>query len=398
MLMLNERFYRLKPALQILALPGSFVGGAESFPSIRYIYGMSKTFHAFDFLDPDATLERSPFFVLFGDDRFLQLRVKKYLLSQLASEEAEFDVASFDGDAARWADVNDQLSTRSLFSQGSDRLAIVENGDGFVKKYRGELEDLVAKPPSTGCLILLVGTWPGNTRLYKSLDKKGFQIHCGEPVSKRGRSKSPDTGRIVKWIAAMAKTDHGLNLTQALARQLLEIVEWNLGRADQELAKLSLFAGKSGKVTEEEITSIVGGWRAQSIWDAAAAATQGKTDEALQHLANLLQSGEHPLALYGQLSWSLRRYGRLWEGISRQTRNGRKPDLSVSLNQAGFRQWGGEMDVAGSSVKQLGRQRVKQFYQWLLETDLSLKGTHSDPTRARFALEQLFFRMAKLSA
>ncbi|MGI9516429.1 MAG: DNA polymerase III subunit delta, partial [Pirellulaceae bacterium] len=141
-----------------------------------------------------------------------------------------------------------------------------------------------------------------------------------------------------------------------------------------------------------------GGWRAQSIWDAASAATRGDTDHALAHLSNLLQSGEHPLALYGQLSWSLRRYGRLWEIISRQMRAGRRADLSVALGKAGFRQWGGEMDAADASVRQLGRDRVKRFYAWLLETDLKLKGTHSDPARARFALEQLFFRMTTLPA
>ena len=102
------------------------------------------------------------------------------------------------------------------------------------------------------------------------------------------------------------------------------------------------------------------------------------------------------MALYGQLSWSLRRYGRLWEHVSRQTRSGRKPDLSVALGKAGFRQWGGEMDVAGESVRQLGRVRVKQFYQWLLDTDLALKGSHSDMKRARMALETLFFKMAPL--
>ena len=48
------------------------------------------------------------------------------------------------------------------------------------------------------------------------------------------------------------------------------------------------------------------------------------------------------------------------------------------------------------SVRQLGRVRVKQFYQWLLDTDLALKGSHSDMKRARMALETLFFKMAPL--
>ena len=361
-----------------------------------YIPGMSNTVHAFDFLEAAGSDNDTRIFVLFGDDSFLQLRSRKKLLQDLAGGEADFDVAILEGDTASWADIKDDLMTVSLFSQGNGRTVLVQAADNFVKKFRGELEDLVANPPSQGRLILSVKTWPANTRLYKSIDKIGAQIQCSEPQSKRGRSKSTDSGKMVKWIVAFAKSEHELSLTQKLGRQLLEIVDWNFGRADQELAKLSLFAGQGGSVSEEEVRSIVGGWRAQSIWDAAAAATRGETDKALEHLANLLQSGEHPLALYGQLSWSLRRYGRLWEHVSRQTRSGRKPDLSVALGKAGFRQWGGEMDVAGESVRQLGRVRVKQFYQWLLDTDLALKGSHSDMKRARMALETLFFKMAPL--
>ena len=362
---------------------------------------MSNTIHAFDFLDtgPEsnpATADACRLIIAFGDDSFLQLQVRNRLLEVLAGGDADFDVVRLEGDSARWADVIDELSTVSLFSQGAGRIVYVDSADAFVKKHRADLEPLVANPPTQGRLVLAVKTWPANTKLYKALDKSGLQIQCGQPQTKRGRGKSVDKGKICDWVAAQAKTQHQLKLTKKLTRQLLDIVDWNLGRADQELAKLSLFA-ESGKVTEEEISSVVGGWRAQSIWDAAAAATQGDTAAALDHLANLLQSGEHPLALYGQLSWSLRRYGRLWEVISRQTRTGRKPDLSVSMSEAGFRSWGGELDVANQSVRQLGRLRVKQFYQWLLQTDLQLKGTHSDPQRARLALEMLFFRMAKLT-
>ncbi len=352
------------------------------------------TLHAFEYLQEPAAVGPHQLVVLFGDDRFLQLLVRDGLLDQVAGGEADFDTVTLEGDAAVWSDVLDHLATVSLFSQGSDRVVVIEEADGFVKKFRTELEELTASPVGNGRLVLQVTSWPGNTRLYKSVDKTGFQIHCGLPQTRRGRGKSRDAAAICKWIVERAGDLHELSLTQTRARQLLEIVEWNLGQADQELAKLALF-GKS--VDEETLRSVVGGWRAQSIWDAATAATQGNTDEALAHLANLLQSGEHPLALYGQLSWSLRRYGRLWEIISRQTRQGQKPDLSISLGQAGFRQWGGEMEVAESSVRQLGRKRVKQFYHWLQETDLSLKGTHSDSSRARFALEKLFFQMARLA-
>ena len=53
------------------------------------------------------------------------------------------------------------------------------------------------------------------------------------------------------------------------------------------------------------------------------------------------------------------------------------------------------MDKAERQIKQLGRHRAVALYRWLLETDLALKGTHSAPHRARFALEKLILRLSQ---
>ena len=179
------------------------------------------TIHAFDFLAADPAPPRNRFYVLFGDDRFLQLLVRNRLLDAIAPGEADFDTATLAGDTVSWPELLDQLTTVSLFSQDDGRVTVVEDADGFVKKFRGELEQLIASPPEQGQLVLLVSTWPANTRLFKALDKSGCQIHCGEPHTKRGRGKSRDTAAICKWIVARAGDEHGLSLTQTLARQLL---------------------------------------------------------------------------------------------------------------------------------------------------------------------------------
>ena len=73
--------------------------------------------------------------------------------------------------------------------------------------------------------------------------------------------------------------------------------------------------------------------------------------------------------------------------------------LKDALTQAGFRDWPlGTLKAAETRLIQLGRVRGGKLYRWLLETDLALKGTHSHETRARFALEQLFLRMARGAA
>ena len=52
------------------------------------------------------------------------------------------------------------------------------------------------------------------------------------------------------------------------------------------------------------------------------------------------------------------------------------------------------IEKAEKQMIQIGRQRGGKLYQWLLEIDLALKGSHSTPDRARFKLEQLILRLA----
>eukprot|EP01048_Picozoa_sp_COSAG05_P019081 COSAG05_NODE_2913_length_2513_cov_1.668600_3_plen_98_part_01 len=91
-------------------------------------------------------------------------------------------------------------------------------------------------------------------------------------------------------------------------QMLVDLTSNEFGRMDQELQKLSLFADSKGKVSQETIKKVVGGWRARTMWDAVDAAADGDAKRAVTLLDQLLRSGEHPLGLFGQLSWSLRRY------------------------------------------------------------------------------------------
>ena len=73
--------------------------------------------------------------------------------------------------------------------------------------------------------------------------------------------------------------------------------------------------------------------------------------------------------------------------------------LREALSQAGVRDWPlGAMKKAEDRLKQIGRARAGKLYEWLLETDLSLKGSHSHESRGRLALEMLFLRLARQGA
>lgn len=353
---------------------------------------MSGTVHAFDFLESPQTSPASVC-VLFGDEPFLKRLVLRQLQSRVLGEQDEAPFAQFEGKSAEWRDVVDELATVSLFSSGP-RLAVVNDADDFVSKHRVQLEDYVARPSANGILVLVVGTWQSNTRLYKAVDKSGLQINCRAPES--GKRKVLDESRLCKWLQSWSAAHHQAKLQSQAAVTLLELVGPELGLLDQALAKLALFAGIDGAITREMVSEVVGGWRAKTTWDLLDAAADGDAGEALVQLDRLLQAGENPLALFGQISWSLRRFAAAMQIVRRSERAGRRANLADALQAAGFRPWPREaLANAEQQLRQLGRDRAGSLYQWLLEADLALKGSHSSPHRARFVLEQLFLRMAK---
>lgn len=355
---------------------------------------MSHTHHAFEFLDA-SDLPPATVCVVFGDEPFLKQLVLKKLRQQILGEGAGVPFASFEGKSAEWRDVIDELSTVSLFG-GNTRLAVIDPADDFVSTCRTQLEDYVAKPKGKSTLILVVETWQSSTRLYKAVDKCGLQIECCAPQTKRGKSKFLDEKRLCRWLSSWAKSRHAATLPAESAEALLELVGPHLGLLDQELAKLALFTEAKGKVTPELVNDVVGGWRTKTIWELVDAATDGNAAVALTELNRLLQAGEHPLALFGSISWSLRRFAGATRIYEQAEREGRRMKLSEALEQAGVRRWPRDaLANAERRLMQLGRERAGKFYRWLLEADLAMKGSHSTPHRARLVLERLILRMAK---
>lgn len=358
---------------------------------------MSHTIHIFGYLSAPEEHPPGPVCVLFGDEPFLKQQGRQALRRVLLGDAAEdTPIATFTGDETLWRDVHDELSTVSLFGGGAKRVAVVGDADKFVSQNRSELEQYVVKPSRAGTLILEVDAWPGNTRLYKLVDKEGLQIDCRPPEVARGRTKVPDEDRIKQWLIAWAKSRHDVVLEPRAAGLLIELTGAVFGMLDQDLAKLALFVKPGGKVTADMVREIVGGWRAKTAWDMVDAACDGDAAQALLELDRLLQSGDHPIAIFGQISWSLRRYAAAVRAVEAAERQGKRISLREALLEAGFNDWPkGTLDAAETRLKQLGRQRASMLYRWLLDLDLALKGSHSREDRARFALENLFLKMAK---
>lgn len=358
---------------------------------------MAESQHALDFLAQPPAGPAPPICVLFGTERFLKLLVRQRLFQWLTHghPDAATLIATFDGEEAEFRDVADELSTVALFGGGGPRVAYVTDADHFVERHREALEKQVTRPRGSGVLVLDVDSWPANTRLYKMVGQAGWSLDCRLPevAASRAKVKPIDEARLARWLVTWATAQHRIELPSEGAKAMLELVGPELGLLDQELAKLALYVPEGGRIELPLIRDVVGGWRTKTAWDLNDAIADGNAAMALEQFNRLLQAGQDPNALFGTISWSLRRYAAAARLYQDEERRGGRPDLRGVLQKAGF--WGEAVARAERQLLQLGRVRAIRIYRWLLEVDLGLKGSHSDPHSARLLLEQLFLKLSR---
>jgi DNA polymerase III subunit delta len=364
---------------------------------------MPDSIHAFDFLSRKQAPAVSPVCVLFGDEPLLKLEsLDRIRVAVLSGEDGDLSIAKFEGKQTEARAVFDELATISMFG-GGRRMVVVEEADNFVTKHRPRLEDYCDKPRSGSVLVLEVSSWPANTKLFKKLAQSGLQINCNLPKAKWG--DEADEEKVLEWLHDRATAKHGAKLGNGAGELLLEIVGPQLGRLDQELAKLALLAGGNAEgrkqktedcvITKELVEQAVGGWRAKTAWDMIEQALEGNANSALVQLDRLLLAGEEPIALLAMMGGSLRRMAAATRIIEQAEIERRRIGLQEALKEAGVKPNAFVLKKTEQQLKQIGRQRGRQIFRWLLEADIALKSSRSSGERPRLVLEEFIVRLSK---
>ena len=345
---------------------------------------------AFTFLTAPDKTPISAICAVVGDDAFLRHEVRLALGQLLEKgDEAGLGLKTYEGKTAELRDVLDALCERSLF--GSElRVVVVEDADPFVKMYREKLEDYVAKPAQDSVLILEVKTWPGNTRLAKAVAKTGLTINCQVPV--KGKELTTFTKQLKDWLIQVARAQHQVELKRPAVDRLLDLMPTEVGMLCQEVGKLSLLVDDKKVIDEKLVSAHVGNWRTRQTWDMIDAAAAGRAADAMRQLDRLLAAGDDPHALLPQMASTLRKFAGAARVFERAEQRGRRVSLRGALEQSGMPPF--KLTTAEGQLKQIGRDRAKQLYQWLLDADLQLKSHNSPKDRARRVLETLIVRLS----
>jgi DNA polymerase-3 subunit delta len=156
-----------------------------------------------------------------------------------------------------------------------------------------------------------------------------------------------------------------------------------LGLLDQELAKLATYVGASASITAIDVESLVGRSRTAETFKIFEAIGQGQPARAIHLLQQLLAEGQDPMALLGAFSWQLRRVALAWRRHQQGVR------LADALAEADFQTW--QIPNAEALMRHLGRRRLNRLLDWLLETDLGMKGNSLVPPARQ--IERLLLKL-----
>lgn len=330
---------------------------------------------ALPFLDKAAKSKRQPVYALVGDEDFLKRQCRDAVISlALGGADPTFAVSTYPGDKLDFSTVRNDLDTLPFLSPA--RVVVVEAADPFVTAHREALEKYVARPSKIGVLVLDVRTFPETTKLAKALPDAA-KITC----------KSPPAYKLPEWAAGWAKARHGKALSPDAAAFLVELVGPQMGLLDQELEKLAVAVGAEPEVGHADVDKFVGRSRAANVFRIMDAIGEGKPAEALSILGELFDEGEDALAILGPLTAQLRKLataGRLL---------GQGQSLGPAMDAAGVPRWPQARQSFERQVRHLGRRRLDQLAEWLVETNLGLKG--GSPLPPRLQVERLIVKLAR---
>lgn len=328
------------------------------------------------FLQSIAKFQPAPILVLSGHEDFLKRKVSKALRTVLLGEDQGLGVGVFDGEKSSFAQVMEEITTISFF--GGQRVAWVEMAEDFISKYRDGLEKYLQAPSANGVLVLETTSWPANTRLAKMLPKHAL-IHCEAPTQRE---------TLVSWCIQHARQSQEKTLTREAAYLLVELIGPDLGRLDQEIAKLACYAIDLPKIEEKHVDLLVGLGQVEKIWKVFDYLGQGNTPKAFQVLEELLTMGEEPIKVLGAFASQLRKLST----AARLSSQG-KP-LSFALDKAGIPPF--SKATTEAQLRKIGRAKSERILSWLVEADLGMKGgSQIEPSAL---LERLLSKLASKGA
>ncbi|MDP6633825.1 MAG: DNA polymerase III subunit delta [Phycisphaerae bacterium] len=290
-----------------------------------------------------------PIYVLSGSDGFLQDHYRAEIIAKVVGQaDPQTCLASFDGtNDLDLAPVMDELRTLPFLAPA--RVVLIRNADAFITKHRQKLEEYVDNPCETSALVLMVASFPGNTRLAKAVAKIGDILSC----------KLPDGSSLQQWLTK-ASGKRGKKIDPQSAALLEQWIGRDLAAQNAEIEKLCLYIGQRETITPQDVAAVVTATAGPAAFELTNAITAGDAPGALRALDGALRIRGAEFQALGSIAWHLRRALQAQQEIGA----GGKPNLRMPYSQR---------NAFLAMLKRRGQVKLQVDMRSLISADLGMK-------------------------
>ena len=159
-----------------------------------------------------------------------------------------------------------------------------------------QLETLLKAPEPLTTLVFVAGAVDKRSRMFKLLTKQATLVECGV---------IEDLADAERWVRTRIAAA-GIEIESAAARLLAGRAGLDVRRLRNDVDRLLLYALGQKRVTVDDVRDIAGPAELQDNWAMTNAIEAARGGEALRQLALMLDAGEPPEKILGQLGWLVR--------------------------------------------------------------------------------------------
>ena len=320
-----------------------------------------------------------PVSLFLGAEAYQRDRCRKAILETfLPPELREAGFTRHDLEDVPLAQVVDDASSLSLFAP--KRLIWASSAESLLpratKRAQDDpgsgvalLQDYAANPSPGVVLVLEASRFDYDGEGKKKLDRLGELLSFIRDQVVFARLSAAEAQRLAADLAREA----GLRLAPAAIALLVEATAGEAFRIAVEIEKLSLYAGRGGAVTAEEVGALVPNAQATTIFALVGALGRADRRAALQLLDVLVREGEYlPLALSflgAQFRQAL---------VAKEAGLRGPQQIQAHFSRLGVQMWTSRAREVHETASAFSRERLEAALRKIHETDKALRDARPD--------------------
>jgi len=224
------------------------------------------------------------FYFFYGDDEYSKMKKVKALVAAVIDRSfMDFDYSYFEG---RGLDASLAINTASSPPFGSPlRVVVIRHFEKISVKGQELLLKFIDSIPDYATIVMTSGKLEGadkRKKVFKTLLAK-------KQACKEFPQPTPD--KAVEAMADLAK-ELKMEISRDAVEYLVETVGCNLGILEQEMRKLSIYAGTEEEITEATVAQLIGAGTIGTIFDLPIRMASKDSEGALRLLHRLLLTKE----------------------------------------------------------------------------------------------------------